>query len=149
MKYRLIEEKDIESLLDVRAATRENAISREDLCNLGVTRESVADMLRTSHRGWLCEENGRIVGFAIGDGKTGEMWVIALQPEFEGRGIGARLLAAVEEWLWSKGWEEIWLWTSSDPRKRAYGFYQRQGWFVAETQDEVVYLRKRKTGPME
>ncbi len=144
MNYRLIEEKDIDALIDVRAATRENSISREELRRIDVSAESISALLRTTHRGWLCEDVGRIAGFAIGDGKTGEMWVIAILPDYEGKGIGARLLTAVEEWLWSKGWDEIWLWTSSDPQKRAYGFYIRQGWFVAETKEDVIYLRKRK-----
>src|SRR5579859_2045192 len=104
MKLRAIESRDLSEIIEVRGATRENPFSRDALRKIGVTEESLAEMLRTTHRGWLSEEEERIIGFAIGDGKTGELWVIAVLPEFEGRGVGSRLLAMVEEWLWSLDW---------------------------------------------
>lgn len=139
---RPIEFRDLSEVIDVRGATRENPFSREALRNLGITEDSTTELLRTTHRGWLCEVNGRIVGFAIGDGKTGELWVLAVLPEFEGRGIGSRLLARVETWLASVGWKEFWLWTSSDPKKRAYAFYLARGWLVSETKSDTVTMRK-------
>jgi GNAT superfamily N-acetyltransferase len=126
----------------VRAATRENALTREQLAALGITEDSVLAMLGTTHRGWLCEEDGRVVGFAMGDRGTGEMWVIAVLPDHEGKGIGAGLLTRVEDWLWSEGWREIWLTTDVDPALRAYGFYQRQGWADHEIKDGMRYMRK-------
>lgn len=142
MNFRLIETQDLPEIIDVRGATRENPFSRAALHALGITEDSVAEMLRTTHRGWLCEHEARIVGFAIGDGATGEFWVIAVLPEFEGRGIGRELIRRVEEWLWSLGWNEIWLWTSSDRGTRAFTFYLDGGWHVSDTQSDVVYMRK-------
>lgn len=144
MNIRPIEPQDIKALIDVRAATRENPFSREALRKIGITEESIAEMLRTTHRGWLCEEEERIVGFSIGDGKTGELWVAAVLPEFEGRGIGSRLLAAVEAWLYSLGWKELWLWTSSDPKKRAFPFYTKHGWTVTKSKADIVYMKKKR-----
>lgn len=146
MTYRLIEEKDLAALIELRASTRENSFSREALGQIGVTEESVAAMLKTTHRGWLCEEGGRAVGFAMGDEETGELWVIAVLPDVEGRGIGSHLLALVEEWLWSCGWRELWLWTSADPRKRAYTFYLKHGWVVFETKGEMLSMKKKRPG---
>ena len=123
--------------------TRENAISPEGLRALGITPEAVVQKLSTSHRGWLCEVNQRIVGFAIGDGATGELWVIAVLPEFEGRRIGSRLLLLVEDWLWSLSWEEIWLWTSVDERMRAFAFYIAHGWRKCEIRGGVLHMRKQ------
>jgi len=143
MNLRPIESKDLQSIFDVRAGTRENRFSREALCEIGITEESVARMLGTTHRGWLSEGEGKIAGFAIGDGKTGELWVIAVLPEFEKRGIGSQLLAVVEEWLASLGWKELWLWTSSDPNKRAYSFYANRGWMVSESKADIVYMKKK------
>lgn len=141
---RPIESKDLKEIFELRAATRENALSRKDLRKMGITEESTEAILRTTHRGWLCEEAGRIVGFAIGDGKTGELLVIAVLPEFEGGGVGLRLLDRVEEWLWSLGWQELWLWTSPDRQKRAFTFYLKRGWIVAELKDDRLFMKKKR-----
>lgn len=142
MTPRIIEERDIPALFDLRGVTSENPFSREALRSLGITEESTAAFLSTSGRGWLCESGSTKTGFAIGDGKTGEMCVVAVAPNFENQGIGSRLLAAVEEWLFSLGWRQLWLWTSSDPKKRAYSFYLRRGWFVSEDKGDTVVMKK-------
>jgi GNAT superfamily N-acetyltransferase len=144
MKFRLIQPEDLTEVIDVRASTLENPFSRAALRELGITEESTAELLRTTHRGWLCEEEGGIIGFAMGDGKTGELWVIAVLPEFEGRGVGSRLINSVEEWLWSLGWQELWLWTGSDQKTRAYNFYLKHGWIVSEVKDWMVYMKKKR-----
>ena len=143
MDIRQITDADVAGLFPVRVATRENALSLEELAGFGITEESVRGMLEAdSHRGWLWEEAGRIVGFAMGNRKNGEMWVIALLPAFEGRGIGAQLITRVEDWLWSEGWSEIWLTTDIDPALRAYGFYRKQGWVDHEIRDGLRYMKK-------
>jgi GNAT superfamily N-acetyltransferase len=43
-----------------------------------------------------------------GDGETCEILVLAVLPEYEGRGIGSKLLAHVVEWLRSVGFN-TWL----------------------------------------
>lgn len=141
-RFREIAARDVPDLFAVRAATRQNALSRGQLARLGITPESVLTMLRTTHRGWLCEEDGRIVGFAMGNGKTGEMWVVAVLPDCEGQGIGANLLTRVEEWLGSRGWPEIWLTTDIDTTLRAYGFYRRQGWIDHGVNDGLRTMKK-------
>ena len=94
---------DVPSLLAVRIATRENTYTMDQLRELGITAESVRALLGKTHRGWLCEDEGRVVGFSMGNKQHGEIWVIAVLPEYEGRGIGARLLTLVEDWLSSDG----------------------------------------------
>ena len=89
MRFRETTETDVPELFAVRVATRENALSRDQLAGLGINEESVSAMLRTTHRGWLCEEGDRVVGFAMGNRESGEMWVIALLPDYEGRRPGA------------------------------------------------------------
>lgn len=142
MKYREINKSDVPFLFAVRVATRENALSREQLSKLGIDNESVSMMIGTSHRGWLCEVDHRVVGFAMGNRENGEMWVIAVLPGYEGRGIGAELLKRVEDWLWSEGWNDIWLTTDVDTSLRAYGFYKRQGWVDVEIKDHLRYMKK-------
>jgi ribosomal protein S18 acetylase RimI-like enzyme len=143
MTFREIIDADVPELFVVRAATRENTISVEDLRKMGITEESVLGMLKSTHRGWLCKADGRVVGFTMGNRETGEMWVIAILPEYEDKGIGGRLLTLVEDWLWSVGWDEIWLTTDTDPTLRAYGFYRRQGWRDSEIKDDLRYMVKK------
>ena len=142
LTYREIGAHDIPSLLVVRIATRENTYTLDGLKRLGVTEASVTDMIKTTHRGWLCEVDKKIVGFAMGNRKNGEMWVIAVLPEFESKGVGKGLLIRVEDWLWSEGWDEIWLTTGTDSSLRAYGFYRSQGWMDYEIRDGLRYMNK-------
>jgi N-acetylglutamate synthase-like GNAT family acetyltransferase len=74
--------------------------------------------------------------------KREEFWVIAVLPEYEGRGIGSKLLNLAENWLWEIGWKEIWLWTSPDSRLRAYSFYKKHGWVDAEVRRNRRILEK-------
>ncbi len=142
--FRAIEPEDIPALIALRGRTRENAISPEALARLGITAESVTHKLRSTHRGWLVEEEGRVAGFAMGDASNGELWVIAVAPEHEGCGIGSQLLASVEAWLWTCGWDALWLSTDVDESRRAFSFYVRHGWSKAEAKDDVLVLRKQR-----
>jgi ribosomal protein S18 acetylase RimI-like enzyme len=150
MIIRPIQAADLPELFDLRARTRENPYTREALREIGITEEITASVLKTTHRGWLCEIDGLKTGFAIGDGSTGELCVIAMLPDYEGRGIGSRLLGEVEAWLSSIGWKEFWLWTSADTKKRAFGFYTRHGWTVNKNKGDIIYMKKvsnRRTEP--
>ncbi|MAX23709.1 MAG: GNAT family N-acetyltransferase [Phycisphaeraceae bacterium] len=139
---RRIEKTDIPALFIVRVATRENALSMETLNQLGITLDSVATMMDTTHQGWLCEMDNKVVGFAMGNRKTGEMWVLAVLPEYENRGMGKALILAVENWLFSEGLEELWLTTDIDTTLRAYGFYRHLGWQDSEIRDGCRYMKK-------
>jgi len=94
---------DISETFRVRTATDENRLTSTQLTALGITESSVSEKLLGSYNGWLCEEQGSVVGFAIGDRSSGEMWVIAVLPGHIGRGIGGALLEKVEAWLFSEG----------------------------------------------
>jgi GNAT superfamily N-acetyltransferase len=64
----------------------------------------------------------------MADRSTAELWVIAVLPQYEGRGIGSMLMSHAEEWLWSTGCARAWLTTDVDTTLRAYGFYRHRGW---------------------
>jgi ribosomal protein S18 acetylase RimI-like enzyme len=144
MKYRSIQPEDMAAIFAVRVATWHSPRAVEEMTALGITPETVMAMLACgSHRGWLCETDGRVVGFCMGNRETGEMWVIAVLKAYEGQGIGRRLLTHVEVWLWEAGWEEIWLTTDPDDTARAVGFYRHLGW-VDWKLDRNRYMKKRK-----
>lgn len=78
------------ALFDVRVATHENRLTRDELTALGITEATVKLRLSGSYKGWLCEVENKVVGFAMGDRATSEMWVIAVLPEYIGQGIGSQ-----------------------------------------------------------
>ena len=132
----------MEAIFDVRAGTWHNDRGPEELAQLGITHTSVREMLKISHRGWLCEIDDHVVGFAMGSKKTGEMWVIAVRQEYEGKGIGTELLGLVEDWLRSEGWDEIWLTTDPDETVRAVGFYRHLGWKDWKMEGAARFMHK-------
>lgn len=115
-------------LFQVRTHTRENSYTLEQLHRLGITPESVVQKLATTFKGWLCTVDDLVVAFCIADRSAGELWVIAVLPQYEGRGIGGHLMRAAEDWLWASGCTRAWLTTDVDVNLRAYGFYRHRGW---------------------
>ena len=123
------QDSDIESLFDNRARTRENAIPRSYLASIGITPESWAVGLRSgSQQTWVCFDGEVPVAFCGADADHGELVVLAVLPEYEGRGIGKRLLASAVSWLQSKECGRLWLAANPDPKGGSYGFYRAQGW---------------------
>ena len=129
LEFREIRVADIEALFDVRASTRQNPLSRANLSHLGITPDTTASALRSGALvGSVCTCNGRVVGFCSADPHTGEVLVLAVLPDFEGRGIGKHLLALVVAHLQNAGRTRVWLAAAADPAIRAHGFYRALGW---------------------
>jgi GNAT superfamily N-acetyltransferase len=133
---RRIEASDVPQLFRVRAATDENRLTLDQLAALGINENSVREKLLSRHQGWLCEEQGSVVGFAMGDRSSGEIWVIAMLPTYIRRGIGGALLEKVETWLFSEGYSSLWLTTDVDTRLRAYA-------------NRLLLLKEEQYGQME
>ena len=108
----------------------------------GITHASLAEALKGPERGWVCVEGTRIVGFIMAEPVSGEISVLAVRQEYEGRGVGARLLELACNWLFSTGHDELFLMTSPEPAFRAYGFYQALGWTPT---DEISHDDERFT----
>ncbi|MEM9417738.1 MAG: GNAT family N-acetyltransferase [Planctomycetota bacterium] len=143
LRFEEIQPEDIPAIFDVRVATWHNPNGREELNAMGITHESVRAILGKTHRGWLCRDRDAVIGFAMGDKTNGEMWVIAVLNEYEGRGVGRDLLTRVEHWLAEEGWEQAWLTTDTDEALRAVGFYRHLGWEDWKIEDGDRFMRKR------
>jgi GNAT superfamily N-acetyltransferase len=143
---RKIVESDIPALFVVRPQTRENALSVEELESIGITDESMKAAIKGSHRGWLYEDNDEVCGFAMGDSENGEVTVMAMLPDYEGKGIGGKLLTKIENWLESEGCKRTWLTTDTNPNLRAYGFYLRHGWEDWKFEHDLRYMAKSLQG---
>ena len=113
---------DIEQIQSVRNSVTENALSNPGL----VTDDDCKEFLTVRGKGWVCEMENKIVGFAIADLKESNIWALFIRPEFEGRGIGARLHDIMLDWYFSQSKENVWLGTSSDTK--AERFYKKRGW---------------------
>lgn len=113
---------DIPQLSAVRLAVKENVLSNPAL----VTQQDYVDYLSERGKGWVCEIDGQVVGFAIGDLVKNNVWALFVQPGFEGQGIGRELLILLLDWYYSNTTETIWL--STAPNTRAATFYQSFGW---------------------
>lgn len=127
--FRQTRTSDAEACFSVRGRTREYPISREQLAAIGITPASFAAGLESGRvTGRVCEDDAQVVGFCSGDTETGEVLVLAVLPEYEGKGIGRRLLAEVVGELRAHGHRRLWLGASPDPATRAHGFYRSLGW---------------------
>jgi ribosomal protein S18 acetylase RimI-like enzyme len=138
LEFRETRTGDVTACFAVRGRTREHAISREQLAAVGITPASVAaDLASGRVLGRVCADDGEVVAFCSGDAETGEVLVLAVLAEYEGKRIGKRLLADVVDALRARGHRRLWLTTSPDPASRAYGFYRAQGWLPSGKTDAI------------
>ena len=150
--YRAAVPEDTAACIELRGKTRENAVSVERLRAAGVTLESwTGGIADGSLPGHVCLSEDKIVGYCFGDKGTGEVVVLALLPEWEGQGVGKRLLSKLVEDFTQLGFERLFLGCSSDPRSRSFGFYRHLGWRSTGTldaaRDEVLeYFPKAQPG---
>lgn len=127
--YRKAVPEDTAACVDLRGKTRQNAVSVEELKTYGITLESWRDDISAgSTQGYICLSNDQMVGYCFGIMATGEIAVVALLPEFEGKGIGKTLLNMMIQDFKRLGFDRLFLGSSSDPQTRAYGFYRHLGW---------------------
>lgn len=122
MIFRESELADISQIQFVRNAVKENRLSDPAL----VPDKDVEEYMTKRGKGWVCEIDKRIVGFAIVDLVENNVWALFVDPDFEAKGIGKKLHQIMMDWYFVQTTEKIWLGT--DPDSRAYEFYKMQGW---------------------
>jgi len=122
MHYREALPEDVPQIQEVRNSVRENMLSDPSL----VTDADCIDYITRRGKGWVCEDEGRILGFAIADLDGHNIWALFLRPEAEQKGIGKTLHRLMMHWYFSNTTETVWL--STAPHSRAEGFYRRMGW---------------------
>lgn len=150
MRIRVAQQEDIETLFDIRTSVTENHQSREEIAELGITPDSVAEMLQDDCCAWIAEVAAKEIGFSIANKTEKTIFGVFVLPDYEGCGAGRHLMQAAENWLWSAGIEEIWLVTGNDPTLRAYGFYCHLGWIPTGVEPdgpfsgEMKFIKKLK-----
>ena len=127
---------DSPECIRLRGLTRENAIPEESLRGYGITKDSwAADIKSGAVPGWVAYASIELAGYCFGASDTGEVVVLALRPEYEGQGLGKRLLDHVVQDLRTQGHARLFLGCSSDPQVRSWGFYRHLGWKSTATTD--------------
>ena len=114
--------KDIKQIQVVRHSVKENVLSNPAL----VTDKDCEEFLTVRGKGWVCEIDDMIVGFAIADLKENNIWALFIKPEYEGKGIGKKLHDTMIDWYFGQKKETVWLGTSPDTRAEI--FYRKSGW---------------------
>ncbi|WP_404406865.1 GNAT family N-acetyltransferase [Pelagibacterium halotolerans] len=118
-------EEDIPAIFEVRTSVRENHLSVEQMAEMGITNETIRRVLRKEPCIWVAVQGDHIVGFSMGDAANACLFAAFVRPEWEGQGIGRRLMERAEAFLFERH-SSIWLHT--DGTSRAVGFYERLGW---------------------
>jgi len=113
---------DIKQIQLVRNAVKENTLSNPGL----VTDKDCVEYLTLRGKGWVCENDGTIIGFAIADLIDNNIWALFVHPDFEKQGIGKTLHNTMLDWYFAQQKEMVWL--STSPNTRAENFYRMQGW---------------------
>jgi GNAT superfamily N-acetyltransferase len=96
MNIRVARQEDIETLFDIRTSVVENHQSREEIAELGITPDSVAEMLQTDCCAWIAELANQPIGFSIANATEKTIFGIFVLPPFEGWGAGRNLMQAAE-----------------------------------------------------
>jgi GNAT superfamily N-acetyltransferase len=122
MIFREAQIKDIAQMQFVRNAVKENMLSDPAL----VPDKDVKEYITNRGKGWVCEKEEKIAGFAIVDLVDNNVWALFVHPDFEARGIGKKLHRIMMDWYFVQTREKIWLGT--EPKSRAEKFYRMNGW---------------------
>lgn len=122
MLFREATAADIPQIQIVRNSVKENMLSNPGL----VSDKDCEDFITNRGKGWVCEIEDRLVGFAIADLQDHNIWALFLLPDFEGQGIGRRLHDTMLSWYFKQTDKPVWLGTA--PGTRAEAFYRKAGW---------------------
>jgi GNAT superfamily N-acetyltransferase len=113
---------DIPQIQVVRNSVHENTLSDPNL----VSNEDCEIFLTIKGKGWVCDIDNQIVGFAIVDLIGNNIWALFLDPRFEGKGIARKLQQLMLDWYFNQTKSTVWLGTT--PKTRAEQFYRKTGW---------------------
>ncbi|MCX6351172.1 MAG: GNAT family N-acetyltransferase [Bacteroidetes bacterium] len=107
---------DIKQIQIVRNLVKENTLSNPEL----ITDADCVEFLTQRGKGWVCEIDGEIEGFAIADLEGNNIWALFINPNFEGKGIGRKLHDTMMNWYFTNTKKAVWL--STEPNTRAEKF---------------------------
>jgi GNAT superfamily N-acetyltransferase len=113
---------DIPQIQLVRNSVNENTLSDPAL----VSDSDVEIYITHRGKGFVCEMDNQITGFAIADLEDHNIWALFLLPACEKKGIGRALHDIMLNWYFAHTMHTVWL--STSPGTRAENFYRKAGW---------------------
>ncbi len=134
LNFREAREADIGAMSAIRLAVTENRLSDP----ASITAQTYRDYIAHLGKGWVCELDGVIAGFAFVDREQASIWAMFVDPAHEGQGIGKGLLALATDYLFAYGCDKIVLSTGADTR--ADVFYASQGWERGKMKNDIEVL---------
>ena len=135
---------DVDMLFEIRTSVVQNHLSIEQMAELGITPQLLADSMREAPCVWIAEVDGQPVAFAMVDLAEGEVFAMFVLPSHENLGLGRQLMAVAEAALFEHH-DRLFLITDGRDEIRANGFYRHLGWSVVERVegDDVRYQKSR------
>ncbi|MDF2176810.1 GNAT family N-acetyltransferase [Aliiglaciecola sp. CAU 1673] len=121
---------DIPAMSAIRMAVKENQLSDPNK----VTMQMYEDYLEKLGRGWVCEVDGLVVGFAYLNLTDDSVWALFVSPQYEGRGVGRQLMDTLLAYSRDNNIGGLSL--STGANTRADAFYQAQGWQRGDMLDD-------------
>lgn len=138
--YRVATVADIPFLAAIRFEVIDSTLTDPGLV---VSRAMYHDYLTEHGKGWVCEHRKTVIGYSIASLQDHSIWALFVHPEYEGRGVGTRLLQEAVDWLFDQGADMISL--TTDQNTRAERLYESKGWERGEyiANGEVRYRLRR------
>lgn len=134
---------DVSAMFIVRTSVRENALTIDELAQMGITPEAIATAVNGSPCAWVAEVDAEVVGFAMVDLDTACLFAAFVLPGYEGKGLGTGLIRACEGALFER---HRLAWLETARHSRAAGVYRHLGWGnEVDIGDGDVRLEKRRS----
>ncbi len=126
---------DIKQMQVIRNSVTENELSDPSK----ITEKMYIDFMQTLGKAWVCDVDNKVVGFSYAAINDASIWALFIQKEFEGNGIGTKLLSLATNWLFEQGADRVKL--STTINTRAERFYEALGWIKGDfNTDEVEFF---------
>lgn len=92
------------------------------------------------NRIWVCEHNGRMIGFLLlmDRGSAAQLRYFLIEPEYRGIGLGKKLMNLYMDFLRRCGYKTSYLWTTHELETAAF-LYKRLGFKLTEEKDSTSF----------
>jgi GNAT superfamily N-acetyltransferase len=141
MNFREASSGDIPAMHAVRLSVRENILSHPSV----VQESDYLKYIELYGKGWVCTCEGKLIGFAIADLRSKEVWALFVHPDFERKGVGKQLHHLMLGWYFGHTDQPLRL--STEARSRAEIFYRMKGWkqVGVKANGEIIFEMVRQT----